>query len=83
VSEVVGIRGNPVVGAAERQPLVIEQLETVLERARSGDVQGVQIFTLHSDGLAGHWQGGLVQYSMIGMMFAAFQSIARDHYDSQ
>lgn len=83
MNNVVGLRGQPVVAAAEQQPLVIEQLEKVLERARSGDIQGVQIFTLHSDGLAGHWQAGLIQYSMIGMMFAAFQSIAHEHYEAQ
>lgn len=78
-AEVVGIRGDPVVAAAERRQQVIDQLEELLERAKSGDIQGVQIVTLHSDGTVGYWPGGLIQYNLIGRMFAAAADMAREH----
>lgn len=59
--------GDPVIATAEPRESVIKELEDLLERARSGEVQGVAYAALHSDGLAS-WGifGAQGPYSMVG-----------------
>jgi hypothetical protein len=69
MSNVVSISGDRVPQAGEPNPRLVESLEDLLERARSGEVQGVAYAALDRDNLA-HWCcGGLVGcYSVLGAL---------------
>jgi hypothetical protein len=73
---VVSLRGDPVFSTGEPKPDVIESLETALERAKAGDIQGVQIAIMHADGLSSLLRAGGSSYSLVGMLTAAAAEMA-------
>lgn len=47
---------------------VIRNLETALERARSGNIQGIIMVTDELDGYTGTCRVGVASYSMVGRL---------------
>jgi hypothetical protein len=47
--KVVSLNGAPFIQPGEPQADVIEQLERVLEMARSGEISGIVIIAIHAD----------------------------------
>jgi hypothetical protein len=69
VPRVVSLRGEAYSQPGEPNPSVIKQLESLLELARNGQINGVA-FVSHWSDLSGigHCQAGHVSYSMVGKL---------------
>ena len=66
---VVSLRGGIVPQEGVPNASVIEALEEALERARSGEIQGVAIAQLHADRLASYAIAGIIGgYSLLGAL---------------
>jgi hypothetical protein len=76
MTAVVSLHGGPMPTAAEPSDAVIERLEKALDRARSGDIQGVQIAIMHADGLVSLLRAGTINYALVGMLTAAASEMA-------
>lgn len=75
--KVISLSGRPV-GIPERSEAVLEILREVLERAEAGEVVGVAVVMLHSDGLSSYQFGGRVGgYGMLGAMAVCQNGIRR------
>jgi hypothetical protein len=72
MAEIYNLDGEPVIAAevtpGEPNPHVVSALEALLERARSGDMQGIAAVYLHTDGATGGVMAGLRNYALIGRM---------------
>ena len=77
MSKVVAMRGGPVVAEATPNAPVISLLEEYLERARSGDVQGVVFASLHSDDLCSYSCAGAIggSYGLVGAVTMALDNL--------
>jgi NO-binding membrane sensor protein with MHYT domain len=62
--------------AAEPRSDVVDRLERALERAKSGDIQGVQIAIMHADGMVSLLRAGTCNYAMVGILTAAASEMA-------
>lgn len=76
MSEVVSLRGNPIY-TPEAQAGVVASLETWLERARAGEVDGVAIAALYRDGSLGRSLAGGRSRGLVGELFAMAQRLTR------
>lgn len=75
--KVISLTGGPV-GRPERNEVALEILRDILERAEGGDVVGVAVVMLHSDGLSSYRFGGRVGgYGMLGAMAVCQNGIRR------
>ncbi len=66
MSDVVNMGGEPL-NTGQPVPTVVEALEDLLERARSGDVIGIAVAVTHHDNLASYQVNGANgSYSILG-----------------
>lgn len=74
---VVALYGGEVVQAAVPQDGVITALESMLERARAGEIQAIGIVCLHSDRLSSWGAAGSYNnsYSFIGACAKLFHTM--------
>lgn len=72
MAEIYSLSGDPIpeerVTPGEAHPLVVEALEKLLERARSGDMRGFACIYLYGDMATGGVLAGTRSFSLIGRM---------------
>ncbi len=69
MAEIVAFRkGDAVPVPGQPNPDVVEALEAMLEQARSGEIHGLRMIVLHTNGTASGVARGLLNYSMVGMV---------------
>lgn len=67
--KIISLRtGAAVCAPGEVNAEVVAELEQLLERARSGDVQGVAIAFVHGDGASNCTYGGVITFSIVGKL---------------
>lgn len=67
--KIVSLRtGAEVCAPGEINAETVAELEKLLERAKSGDVQSVAVAFLHGDGAVCCTYGGAIPYSLIGKL---------------
>lgn len=74
---VVSLHGGPVIAEKRPNENIVEKIERLLEQAKSGEIQGVQMIALLHDGCVQHQCAGAVQYNVVGMLFAAAQECVK------
>ena len=79
-TKVVGLHGNIVPQTLGVRMEVVEMLEDILERARSGDIVGVHLVHQNADETCRYRSGGLNTFRAIGCMYTMLQSMAADMY---
>lgn len=65
-TKVVSLRGEPVRAPGEVNPVVVKELEKLLEMARSGELHGFAVALLHSDRSASYRIVGFNDFKLIG-----------------
>ncbi|WGR74331.1 MULTISPECIES: hypothetical protein [unclassified Bradyrhizobium] len=76
MSNVVGLRGGEIRAPGEPDPLVVEGLEELLEAARSGEIKGIAVASLHHDGAVSGRRHGYQNYTLIGIMTRMINDIS-------
>lgn len=81
MAQVIGLNGKPALQAKEPSQYLVEFLEEHLDRARSGELQGLAVATHYHDGSAG-WSvvgrvGGLGMIGAIELCKAELFDINR------
>jgi hypothetical protein len=77
-SNVVGLKGQPVVDRRTPLPEVIKQAEWILEAAKSGEIVGFAIAVDYSDSATGNFRTGMVSYSTVGRLQMLSKRILED-----
>lgn len=78
MSNVVGLRGEEIRAPGTADPGVVEELEQILEMARSGEIHGITIAMEHADNCVSGRRKGITSYKMIGMMHRMMNDICAD-----
>ena len=68
MSNVVGLRGQPIPQERIPDPKIIEYLEWLLEAAKSGEIQGFASVHVNSDETTGITRAGIHNYGMVGRL---------------
>jgi hypothetical protein len=68
LDNIVGLRGQPVTYLSKPEPDVVEQLEILLEKAKSGEIVGMAAAVLYKDDVANRCFHGIINYSMVGRL---------------
>lgn len=77
MSNIVNLRGEVPASAGEPQPDLIEALEDLLERARSGEVQGVSMAYIYRDMAVSHGAYGQTNaVALLGALYRELQTLA-------
>jgi hypothetical protein len=66
MGEIVGLRGKMVTDGRTPEKPVVDALEGLLARARTGEIVGITIAYEYFDGATGCDTQGVVSYKMIG-----------------
>lgn len=66
--KVVSLTGDPIAQPGEAVASVVQELEWLLEAAKSGEITGLAAAWLWRDGSAGHGFKGVCAYSQIGRL---------------
>lgn len=75
---VASLYGHAVLAVGEVNGELVEDIEWLLERAKSGEIQGLSFVHLNSDGTVGRWYSGeSVTYAVIGALCIEQQRLAR------
>lgn len=81
MSNVTALNGGVVWEAGDPQQSVIDELERLLEAAKSGKIQGLVAVPLYSDSMASYSITGPVlgSYNLIGALLIATNHLASRH----
>lgn len=67
--KIISLRtGASVCAPGEVNAEAVAEIEQLLERARSGDVQGIAIAYVHGDGATNCTYGGVINFSLVGKL---------------
>lgn len=76
--KLVNIRGEPIGGLGEPSPRVIEHLELLLEKAKTGEIVGIAYAVNNADRSVGwNWCGSLRNVTIIGALAGAQYEMTR------
>lgn len=78
MSKVTSIRGYAIPEPGQPQPEVVQELEMLLDRAKSGEVIGILWSTSHPDGTSSNHFIGRISRSMVGSAFAVMSRVSRE-----
>lgn len=67
-NNVVSLSGNAITLPGEVRPAVVELAQEVLQRASSGELQGLAVVMYHSDETYSFWKEGAQSHGMVGAL---------------
>ena len=79
---VVSIKGEPIPEPGKPVPELVEHLEKLLERARSGEVTGVAYAVLYRDDLTSFCPVGRIRRSLLGALTMLQYALCKEDYDA-
>lgn len=68
MSNIIGLRGEPIRPPGEADPVVVKALEEYLEMARSGEIKGMTAVFVHADDTVTGSRKGENTYRSIGLL---------------
>ena len=77
--KVVSLQGKPLPVPGEPVEDVVKQLEDILERARSGEINGFVAVVTHADKLVSAYQSIRPNLRVMGMLTVLAAEYARDY----
>lgn len=82
MSNIVSLSGKEVHPPGEVETNVVAELEDLLERARSGEINGIAVITHCADDATGNSLTGVVSWSMLGkiekLKIGIYNSLTKD-----
>jgi hypothetical protein len=77
--KVVSLRtGAEILQPGEPHPAVVDILEDLLERARSGEIVAISAAVMNADKSAGRYHAGQISYTLLGALETLKVKIASD-----
>jgi hypothetical protein len=75
MSDVVSLRGQPIISPGEVNPEVVELAEKLLNMAHSGEINALVALAIHSDDATSTFRRGSLTYRLVGSMTVMLHEI--------
>lgn len=75
MSDVISLRGEPIVPPGEVNPEVVELAEKLLNMARSGEINALVALAIHADDATSTFRRGALSYRLVGSMTVMLHEI--------